>query len=58
MITLDHVTKQYKASTRPALDNVTLKVDKGEFVFLIGPSGSGKSTFMRLLMAEDTPTSG
>jgi cell division transport system ATP-binding protein len=58
MITLDHVTKQYKSSTRPALDNVTLKVDKGEFVFLIGPSGSGKSTFMRLLMAEDTPTSG
>jgi cell division transport system ATP-binding protein len=58
MITLDHVTKQYKSSTRPALDNVTLKVDKGEFVFLIGPSGSGKYTFMRLLMAEDTPTSG
>jgi cell division transport system ATP-binding protein len=58
MITLDHVTKQYKASTRPALDNLSLKVDKGEFVFLIGPSGSGKSTFMRLLMAEDIPTSG
>ena len=58
IITLYHVTKQYKASTRPALDNVTLKVYKGEFVFLIGPSGSGKSTFMRLLMAEDTPTSG
>ena len=37
MITVDHVTKQYKTSARPALDNVTVKIDKGEFVFLIGP---------------------
>ena len=55
MITLDQCHKQYKSSARPALDNVIVKIDKGEFVFLIGPSGSGKSTFMRLLLAEDTP---
>ncbi|WP_072807332.1 cell division ATP-binding protein FtsE [Rhodococcoides yunnanense] len=58
MISTTNVSKSYKTSTRPALDNVTVSVDKGEFVFLIGPSGSGKSTFMRLLLKEDTPTSG
>ncbi|MBX9638766.1 MAG: cell division ATP-binding protein FtsE, partial [Mycobacteriaceae bacterium] len=39
MITLEHVTKQYKSSARPALDDINVKIDKGEFVFLIGPSG-------------------
>jgi cell division transport system ATP-binding protein len=58
MITLDKVSKQYKSSTRPALDNITVRIEKGEFVFLIGPSGSGKSTFMRLLLAEEKPTTG
>jgi cell division transport system ATP-binding protein len=58
MITLEHVTKQYKSSARPALDDINVKIDKGEFVFLIGPSGSGKSTFMRLVLAAETPTSG
>ena len=58
MIHASKVSKQYKTSTRPALDEVTIDVDKGEFVFVIGPSGSGKSTLLRLLIREDVPTGG
>jgi cell division transport system ATP-binding protein len=58
VIRLESVTKLYKTSTRPALDRVSVTIDRGEFVFLIGPSGSGKSTFLRLLLREDIPTRG
>jgi cell division transport system ATP-binding protein len=58
VIRLEQVTKLYKTSTRPALDRVSVAIDRGEFVFLIGPSGSGKSTFLRLLLREDVPTKG
>jgi cell division transport system ATP-binding protein len=58
VIRLDHVTKVYPTGNRPALADVSVDVDKGEFVFLVGSSGSGKSTFLRLLLKEETPSQG
>jgi len=57
MISLQHVTKVYRNGTT-ALEDVTVDIDKGEFVFIVGPSGSGKSTFIRLLLKEEEATKG
>jgi cell division transport system ATP-binding protein len=57
MILFDQVTKIYEPNIA-GLDDVSLQIDKGEFVFLVGPSGSGKSTFIKLLLKEIDVTSG
>ena len=57
MITFEGVTKVYDKSIT-ALDNISLHIEKGEFVFVVGASGSGKSTFIKLALKELNPTEG
>ena len=56
MIKFENVSKKFGSSL--ALDNITLQIKQGEFVFIVGPSGAGKSTLLRLLTKETSPTSG
>ena len=58
MITMVDVTKTYEKGTQPAIDHMSLKIEKGEFVFVVGDSGSGKTTLIKLLLKELNPTSG
>ena len=58
MIRFDNVSKVYARGAKPALDSVSVEVERGDFVFLVGSSGSGKSTFLKLILREERPSTG
>ena len=56
MIEFSNVTKTYNSNI--GIENVSVKINQGDFVFLVGPSGAGKSTFIKLILKEINPDSG
>ena len=56
MITFQDVSKTYNSSA--ALAVISMEINRGEFIFLVGPTGSGKSTLLKLIIREDIPTRG
>lgn len=58
MIEFKNVSKVYEDTQTKALSNLNIKIENGEFVFVVGASGAGKSTFLKLMMREEVPTTG
>ncbi len=57
VISMENVFKKYE-NDAVALENINIRINKGEFVFIVGPSGAGKSTFMKMLLRETLPSAG